>query len=324
MNSHLTDWQLDERYFVGLDGPYSFTMEFIVRTKDSTATVAEARVSSSVLDNRSISCEVHLKPGTYEVLPKIVAERRSWRKPVDEVIKEYANSNPKKLRQLGQLYDIAHAKIGVLDEEEAHTKKKKAEILSKKDQQIKDLKEAMEKMQLAMSQMQVGLTAESKAKTKGTEVKEGKDGKAAKSEEASGQSSTEKADTTGDAKKDNPAPRAEQAKASPAPPAKEAETIGESKAADDSEKKEKAQEEAKEATTSTKEAEEEKEETSEQDSEIVEDEDDADQDDGDDKKLPWNPVCVMCLSVYAQDKSVSVKLAGKEEGKEAVKKEGEK
>lgn len=48
-----------------------------------------------------MSCEIHLEPGKYEVLPKIIASEESGNKPVEEVVKQYATSKPEKLRQVG-------------------------------------------------------------------------------------------------------------------------------------------------------------------------------------------------------------------------------
>jgi hypothetical protein len=52
-------------------------------------------------ENRSVSCEVDLEPGTYEVLPKITATRNTDSSTVEAVVKEYAEKNPQKLRQVG-------------------------------------------------------------------------------------------------------------------------------------------------------------------------------------------------------------------------------
>jgi len=40
-------------------------------------------------DRRSVSCEVDLEPGRYEVLPKITAERNKDDKMVEEIVKEW-------------------------------------------------------------------------------------------------------------------------------------------------------------------------------------------------------------------------------------------
>ncbi len=89
-------------------------------------------------ENRSVSCEVDLEPGRYEVVPKISATRQSDKKMVEDVVKEWAEKNPSKLRQVGMQYDLAHAKGGITDEDLAletkeKEKKKKAEEKKKKE-----------------------------------------------------------------------------------------------------------------------------------------------------------------------------------------------
>jgi len=58
---------------------------------------------------RSVSCEVELEPGTYEVLPKITAKKME--KPaIEDVVRVLADRKPQKLRQVGLSFDLAHAK----------------------------------------------------------------------------------------------------------------------------------------------------------------------------------------------------------------------
>ncbi|RYC79957.1 hypothetical protein BFJ63_vAg17155, partial [Fusarium oxysporum f. sp. narcissi] len=105
--------QLDDRYFPGLQGEYDFTLHFLLRPIISKIDIC--RVSPCHLgDGRSINCELTLEAGTYEVIPKIIAERNGL-DPVEETVKLAANRNPQKLRQIGLQYDIEHAKEGVID-----------------------------------------------------------------------------------------------------------------------------------------------------------------------------------------------------------------
>ncbi|QDS76058.1 hypothetical protein FKW77_005657 [Venturia effusa] len=67
---------------------------------------------------RSISAEIELEPGTYEVLPNISAIRNSHAALVEDVVKRAAEVNPHKLRQIGLNYDVAHAKGGFEEGEE--------------------------------------------------------------------------------------------------------------------------------------------------------------------------------------------------------------
>ena len=56
---------------------------------------------------------MELPAGRYEVLPKITATRNSDLDTVEEAIKKYADKKPRKLRQVGLSFDLAHAKAGV-------------------------------------------------------------------------------------------------------------------------------------------------------------------------------------------------------------------
>jgi hypothetical protein len=61
--------------------------------------------------NLTITAEVKLSPGVYEVLPKFSALRNTDRKKVEEVVKMAAEKNPQKLRPIGLSYGIAHVKV---------------------------------------------------------------------------------------------------------------------------------------------------------------------------------------------------------------------
>ncbi|EXL65327.1 hypothetical protein FOPG_18437 [Fusarium oxysporum f. sp. conglutinans race 2 54008] len=105
--------QLDDRYFPGLQGEYDFTLHFLLRPIISKIDIC--RVSPCHLgDGRSINCELTLETGTYEVIPKIIAERNGLG-PVEETVKLAASRNPQKLRQVGLQYDLGYAKEGVID-----------------------------------------------------------------------------------------------------------------------------------------------------------------------------------------------------------------
>ncbi|KAF2849657.1 cysteine proteinase [Plenodomus tracheiphilus IPT5] len=138
--------QLDDRYFRGLVGKYDFDLHFILQEKDAPAGEYIVRARSAWFGNRSISAEVHLEAGTYEVLPKIEASRDADAPDVQDVVTKVAERNPQKLRQIGLNYDIANAK-GVLQESEeekakiermkkqAAEKKRKDEEADKKDKE---------------------------------------------------------------------------------------------------------------------------------------------------------------------------------------------
>jgi hypothetical protein len=101
------------------------------------------RARGAWFGNRSISAEVNLEVGTYEVLPKIEAARDADVPDVPEVVTKLAERNPQKLRQIGLNYDIANAKgvFELTEEEQKKKEKKKREGAEKKKQE----KEAEEK-----------------------------------------------------------------------------------------------------------------------------------------------------------------------------------
>lgn len=66
---------LEGRYLRGLDGQYKFRIHFVLQQAGATAGehIVHARCTSS--GDRSISAEVDLPPGIYEVLSQIKAVR---------------------------------------------------------------------------------------------------------------------------------------------------------------------------------------------------------------------------------------------------------
>lgn len=135
--------QLDERYFKGLEGKYSFDLHFILQEKNAAVGDHLIRARGPWFGNRSISAEVNLEPGVYEVVPKIVATRDPDEPEVLEVVKKLAERNPQKLRQIGLNYDIANAK-GVFELPEEDKKKKEQEEKEAAEKKAKE-KEAEEK-----------------------------------------------------------------------------------------------------------------------------------------------------------------------------------
>ena len=124
-DSNLLSIKLDSRYFKGLEGQYSFLLQFLLQEENAKPGeyIVRARASQSWWPTRSISAEVHLEPGKYEVLPKLSATRDLTKPIVEDVVRKAAEENPQKLRQIGLNYDIAHAKGGFAEEEEERKKK---------------------------------------------------------------------------------------------------------------------------------------------------------------------------------------------------------
>ncbi|PVH92682.1 cysteine proteinase, partial [Periconia macrospinosa] len=109
--------QLDTRYFRGLEGSYMFELHFLLHRvgDDPEEYIVRAKASAVGSTHRSISAETALEPGTYEVVPKILAHRDPNEPPLGVLVRKAAESNPAKLRQLGLNHDVAQAKV--LDED---------------------------------------------------------------------------------------------------------------------------------------------------------------------------------------------------------------
>lgn len=109
-------------------------MHFVLQEKDSEPGDYVVRARGAWFGNRSISAEVELEPGVYEVLPKIEAKRDAGSPDVHEVVTKVAERNPQKLRQIGLNYDLANARglDQLTEEEQLLAKKKKKEAAEKK------------------------------------------------------------------------------------------------------------------------------------------------------------------------------------------------
>lgn len=109
-----------------MEGKYRFDLHFILQEKDAAAGDYIIRARGAWFGNRSISAEVNLEPGIYEVVPKIEARRDPNAPDVHEVVTKLAERNPQKLRQIGISYDLANARgLNELDEEERKQKEEK-------------------------------------------------------------------------------------------------------------------------------------------------------------------------------------------------------
>ncbi|KAL8632632.1 hypothetical protein Q9189_001636 [Teloschistes chrysophthalmus] len=122
--------QLDSRYFRGLDGQYTFQLNFRLEKDDDDDFMVRSHSNYSM--SRSVSTDIELEPGTYSVLMKITAKRWSGDVTPDEVVRNSCMNRPEKLIQVGLSYDLAHAKGQIKETEmekaarEAAEKKKKA------------------------------------------------------------------------------------------------------------------------------------------------------------------------------------------------------
>ncbi|CAI6061124.1 unnamed protein product [Clonostachys chloroleuca] len=309
--------KLDERYFSSLAGPYEFTMNFIILPSGSDEPIGEAHCSKLDSNDRSANCEIFLQPGKYDVIPRVIAANSNL-PPVEDVVKEYSTADPLKLQQKGLLYDIAHAKVGVIDEDAAYAKKKQEEKAKEKAKKKKEkaedaeknqMRQAMEQMTSAMAAMQVELdkekSKEEEEKKDKEKTKEGekKSGNASKDEKKEGDSDSKATPPSGE----SAAPSAPENKGGKKEEKKEEEKEEKEKKEKDKEEDESSNEDEEQNKAEEKEAEAEEEEEEEDDS------DDSDDDDDNEGRLPWNAVCVAGLRVYSEDKNISVEVVQSEE-----------
>lgn len=131
--------QLDDRYFRGLEGQYTFELHFRLDKDGEQDYIVRSHGNYSM--SRSVSTDLELDPGTYSVLMKITARRYQDADTAEDVIRKNVKLRQNKLIQTGLAYDLAHAK-GQIRETEAE----------KQDRQERELKNkaAKKKKQYAL------------------------------------------------------------------------------------------------------------------------------------------------------------------------------
>ena len=97
--------KLDERYFIGLTGQYTFELAFRLHQSDQSAYIVRGYSSG----DRSAVAEVDLEAGQYDVLLQISGSRDLSQPKVEDVVKQNWLSRRSKLIQIGLSYDLAHA-----------------------------------------------------------------------------------------------------------------------------------------------------------------------------------------------------------------------
>lgn len=106
--------QLDTRYFKGLQGQYSFRLQF--RVHEQSAPGAEdyiVRSHGNYLMDRSVGVEIpSMAAGNYTVFLSVIAERDPNASSVEAVVKKESKKRieNEKLAQVGHAYDLAHSK----------------------------------------------------------------------------------------------------------------------------------------------------------------------------------------------------------------------
>jgi hypothetical protein len=294
--------QLDDRYFQGLQGQYEYSLEFLLRKAGATTPLCQVR-SVHKYDKRSANCELELEPGTYEVLPRITAERDSKLKTIGQVVSKWADKNPEKLRQIGMQYDAAHAKAGVIDEDEEVEKQREQRKATKQKRKEKKMK----KMQKAYLEKRV-TTEEEDDDSEVETVRKWFSKKLKKKSDKPTSVQSVKGATHSRKSSDDVSTKTSILEVSN----KDADSEGEGSSVAGSNT----------PSSTVKGDDKEKKEESESDSDdLSESSSDSEEEPDFEKKQPWDPVCVMGLRVYAQDAVATVKLGEKEPGEDMVAKE---
>ncbi|KAI1822679.1 hypothetical protein F4861DRAFT_376513 [Xylaria intraflava] len=106
--------QLDNRYYRGLRGQYSFRLHFRVHEQDRPDSEDYiVRSHGNYLMSRSVTVEIpSMEPGNYSVFLSIVGERDTELPSVEDIVKRECRNREEneKFAQVGYAYDLAHSK----------------------------------------------------------------------------------------------------------------------------------------------------------------------------------------------------------------------
>lgn len=101
--------QLDDRYFRGFRGQYTFRLQFRVsKNHDESDYITRSRQTYDL--RRSNNVELYLEKGKYTVFVKVEAFFDSSRPTIEQVIRASLPYRKDKVTTLGRLYDLAHRK----------------------------------------------------------------------------------------------------------------------------------------------------------------------------------------------------------------------
>lgn len=146
--------KLDDRYFIGLEGQYIFTLFFRIEKEGETDYIVRSHGNYNM--KRSVNVDIELEAGKYFVLMKISAKRDIRRPNVEEVIRDNCRAKQDKLIQIGQSYDLAHAKGQTKESEaeklEREAREEKKRAAEKKRLHAKLREQKLRHWQLAMKQ----------------------------------------------------------------------------------------------------------------------------------------------------------------------------
>jgi hypothetical protein len=111
----LIRFQLDTRYFRGLEGEYDFTLQFRLEKEGEEDYIV--RSSTNYMMSRTVNTDITLDAGKYSVLVKVTAYRRKNADGPEDVVRYNASNRREKLVQIGLSYDLAHTKGLAMDTE---------------------------------------------------------------------------------------------------------------------------------------------------------------------------------------------------------------
>lgn len=139
--------QLDDRYFRGLEGQYTFSLSFRLHRAGQEDYIV--RTSPAYRMSRSVNVEVKLEAGDYTVMVKVDAVRNNSILPVEDVIRNNAKTRREKLLRIGLAYDLAHSKgrYKETEEEKALREAHEKRVLNRKREEMRGFL-TKEKMQI--------------------------------------------------------------------------------------------------------------------------------------------------------------------------------
>ena len=131
--------QLDDKYFDGLQGCYSFDLQFRLEEamgeRDPDEYIVRSNISYGMA--RSVSTDIELDAGTYVVLMKITATKRVADASVEDLLAEYTEHRRDKLIQMGLSYDLAHAKGVYVEGKEEKRERRRKEDKRRQEEKAK-------------------------------------------------------------------------------------------------------------------------------------------------------------------------------------------
>lgn len=130
--------QLDDRYIRGLEGQYSFTLQFRLQKDDDADFIVRSHTNYRM--KRSVNTELDLEVGSYTVYVKITANRREDRSAVEDVVSSVSKKDRGKLMQVGMKYDLAHTKRDIRETEDERKMMKAKKGKAKRREQEKQTK----------------------------------------------------------------------------------------------------------------------------------------------------------------------------------------